>query len=246
MKQRLDQYLVSRGLASSRTQAQALVMSGQVSANGRRLDKPGAQVPDDLAVHIKNQPRFVSRAGEKLASVAGVFGLNVAGRTVLDVGSSTGGFTDFVLQNGAACVYAVDVGTHQLAYKLRQDPRVRVMERTDIRQVIVGQGEAAIPAAADVAVMDVSFVSLTKVMEATRALVKPGGVIIAMAKPQFEAGKALADRYHGVIPLGAERDAVIAQVREWFGEHGFVVEGEADSGLPGVEGNIEHFFKLAV
>ena len=236
--------MVMRGLALSRTQARGLIMSGQVSADGRRLDKAGQPVTEDIQLYVKDQPRFVSRAGDKLASVAERCGLDVAGNIVLDVGSSTGGFTDFVLQHGAAQVYAVDVGTNQLAYKLRQDPRVRVMEQTDIRDVVVGEGPKGLPEPADVAVMDVSFVSLTKVLEATRGLVKPGGKILAMAKPQFEAGKALADRYHGVIPLGAERDAVLDDVRRWCGEHGLVVLAEADSGLAGTEGNVEHFFML--
>ncbi|HEY6737116.1 MAG TPA: TlyA family RNA methyltransferase [Candidatus Saccharimonadia bacterium] len=251
MKRRLDQLLVERDLAPSRTQAQALIMAGLVSADGRRLDKPGLMVPEDLVLQVKHQPRYVSRAGEKLASVVEALGLEFAGQTVLDVGSSTGGFTDFALQQGAARVYCVDVGTNQLAFKLRQDERVVVMERTDIRAVTLGDGAtggvgaaAALPAAVDMAVMDVSFVSLTKVLEATRALVKPGGVIVAMAKPQFEAGKALADKYHGVIPLGAEREAVLEELRHWLLEHGFTILAEANSGLAGAEGNVERFFKL--
>ncbi len=236
MKQRLDLILVERGLATSRTQAQALIMAGQVSADGKILDKPGVTYADDIELHLKTQARFVSRAGEKLASVADQLGLQFEGKTLLDVGSSTGGFTDFALQHGATKVYCVDVGTGQLAYKLRQDPRVIVMEQTDIRA-------AVLPELADMAVIDVSFISLEQIMATVATLVKPGAPIVAMAKPQFEAGKPLADKYHGVIPLGAERDDVLAELREWFKEK-FEIKAEADSGLSGAEGNVERFFLL--
>jgi 23S rRNA (cytidine1920-2'-O)/16S rRNA (cytidine1409-2'-O)-methyltransferase len=236
MKKRLDILLVERGLAGTRTQAQALIMAGQVSANGRRFEKPGLAVDEGLELHVKEQPRYVSRAGDKLASVAETLGLDFGGKIVLDVGSSTGGFTDYALQNGAKKVYCVDVGTGQLSYKLRQDERVVVMEQTDIR-------EAELPEKTDIAVMDVSFISLTKVLETTAELVKPGGPIVAMAKPQFEAGKALADKYHGVIPMGPERDEVLAELREWMGER-FEIVAEADSEVSGAEGNVERFFLL--
>ncbi|HEX3081693.1 MAG TPA: TlyA family RNA methyltransferase [Candidatus Saccharimonadia bacterium] len=235
-KQRLDQLLVERGLVATRSQAQALIMAGQVSADGKRLEKPGMTLDSALELHVKDQPRYASRAGEKLASAAAVFGLEFEGRVVLDVGSSTGGFTDFALQHGAARVYCVDVGTGQLAFKLRHDPRVVVMERTDIR-------DAQLPEQPDMAVMDVSFISLTKVLEATAGLVKSEGEIIAMAKPQFEAGKALADKYHGVIPMGPERDEVLENLREWIRER-FEIVAEADSGLAGAEGNVERFLLL--
>ena len=228
--------LLERGLVATRTQAQALIMAGQVSAVGKRLDKPGATVDEATVLHIKEQPRYASRAGEKLASVIDVFEVDFTDKIVLDVGSSTGGFTDLALQHAASQVFCVDVGTGQLAYKLRQDPRVTVMEQTDIRV-------AELPSLADIAVMDVSFISLTKVLEATAALVKPGGVIIAMAKPQFEAGKLLADKYRGVIPMGQEREKVLSELRHWISER-FTIMGEKDSGLSGAEGNIERFFLL--
>jgi 23S rRNA (cytidine1920-2'-O)/16S rRNA (cytidine1409-2'-O)-methyltransferase len=211
-------------------------MAGQVSAAGKRLEKPGLSVDENLDVHVKDQPRYVSRAGDKLASVAETLELDFGGKVVLDVGSSTGGFTDFALQNGAIKVYCVDVGTAQLSYKLRQDERVVVMEQTDIR-------EAELPEQADMAVMDVSFISLTKVLEPTAALVKPGAPIVAMAKPQFEAGKPVADKYHGVIPVGEPRDEILADLREWMAER-FEIVAEADSGLAGAEGNVERFFLL--
>lgn len=238
VKQRLDILLVERGLADTRTKAQALIMAGQVSAGGRILDKPGQALDDTIELHLKDQPRYVSRAGDKLASVAEVLNLDFQGKTVLDVGSSTGGFTDFALQKGAAKVFCVDVGTAQLAYKLRQDSRVIVMEKTDIR-------EAELPAPADIAVIDVSFISLTKILDAVAKLVRLDAPIVAMVKPQFEAGKALADKYGGVIPMGEERDAVLAELRDWLAD-GFEIEAEADSGVAGAKGNLERFFKLAV
>ncbi len=236
MKKRLDVLMVERDLAPTRSQAQALIMAGQVSAAGKRLDKPGVNIDEATQLHVKDQPRYASRAGDKLASVAQGFNLDFGGKVVLDVGSSTGGFTDYALQHDAKRVYCVDVGTGQLAYKLRQDDRVVVMEQTDIR-------EAELPELADMAVMDVSFISLEKVLEPTSALVKPGGLIVAMAKPQFEAGKLLADKYRGVIPMGPERDEVLSGLREWMLER-FEIVAEADSGLPGAEGNVERFFLL--
>lgn len=243
MKKRLDSLLVEHGLAATEAEARALIMAGQVSAEGRRLDKPGMLLDVATAIHLKEQPRYVSRAGEKLAGVAGPLGLDFAGRTVLDVGSSTGGFTDFALQAGAARVYGVDVGTGQLAYKLRQDPRVVAMEQTDIRDVVVGTGPKALPEPADMAVIDVSFISLTKVLEVVARLVKPGGLLVAMAKPQFEADRATADRFRGVIPVGPERDGILAGLREWLAGR-FEIQAEADSGLPGAEGNVERFLVL--
>lgn len=253
MKKRLDILMVEQGLATSRTQAQVLIMAGQVSAAGMRLEKPGMAVDESLKLHVKDQPKYVSRAGGKLDSVAETLGLDFSEKTVLDVGSSTGGFSDFALQHGAARVYCVDVGTGQLSYTLRQNPRVVVMERTDIRDVVVGSsavsgelrsdGRKVIPERADIAVMDVSFISLKKVLEVTAGLVKAGGPIVAMAKPQFEAGKPVADAHKGVIPVGPVRDEILGELREWMRER-FEILAEADSGLAGAEGNVERFFLL--
>lgn len=264
MKKRLDFILVEREMADTRTKAQALIMAGEVSGEGRILDKPGQTFDETIALHLKTQPRFVSRAGEKLASVVEVFGLDFTDLIVLDVGSSTGGFTDYALQNGAAKSYCVDVGTGQLSYKLRQDPRVVVMEQTDIRDVVIASEarqsqqsyhhdqQAAIVVTdkellelVDIAVMDVSFISLEKVLEPTAKLLKSNAIIVAMAKPQFEAGRELATKYAGIIPMGEERDEVISRLREWILER-FEILAEADSGLAGAEGNVEHFFKLAI
>jgi 23S rRNA (cytidine1920-2'-O)/16S rRNA (cytidine1409-2'-O)-methyltransferase len=235
-KTRLDVLLVERGLATSRTQAQGLIMAGKVSGQGRILDKPGVAIDSEVELHVKDVRPYVSRAGDKLESVATLLGLDFKGKTVLDVGSSTGGFTDYGLQHGATRVYCVDVGTNQLAHKLRQDERVIAMEKTDIR-------EAMLPELVDMAVIDVSFISLTKVLEPVAALVNPGGVIVAMAKPQFEAGKAVADQFHGVISNEAVRQEILNDLREWASER-FEVLGEADSAVHGAEGNIERFFVL--
>jgi 23S rRNA (cytidine1920-2'-O)/16S rRNA (cytidine1409-2'-O)-methyltransferase len=235
-KQRLDLLLVERGLAASRTQAQAMIMAGEVSSEGRILDKAGQVVTADLPVELKSRSRYVSRAGEKLASVAEQFDLDFAGKVVLDVGSSTGGFTDFALQHGAARIYAVDVGTGQLDWRLRQDERVVVMEQTDIR-------EAVLPELVDLAVIDVSFISITKILESAAALVKPGAPIVAMMKPQFEAGRTLADKYHGVIDDEAVRQQLIASFRDWLTGR-FEIISESDSGLAGTQGNVERFFLL--
>lgn len=235
-KTRLDLLLVDRGMAASRAQAQAMIMAGEISSDGRVLDKAGQAVQIDLPLTLKNRPRYVSRAGEKLASVADQFGLEFAGKVVLDVGSSTGGFTDFALQNGAAKVYAVDVGTGQLDWRLRQDNRVVVMEQTDIR-------EAELPELTDMAMIDVSFISLTKILESVASLVKLGAPIAAMMKPQFEAGRTLADKYHGVIDDEAVRQQLIANFHGWL-EGKFKILGEADSAVHGTEGNIERFFLL--
>jgi len=237
MKKRLDIILVERELAATRTQAQALIMAGQVSADGRILDKPGQALDEYIELHLKTQPKYVSRAGDKLASIADELKLDFGGKVLLDVGSSTGGFTDFALQNGAVKSYCVDVGTGQLAYKLRQDPRAIVMEKTDIRV-------AVLPEPADIAVIDVSFISLTKILTHVADLLKPGAPIIAMAKPQFEAGKPLADKYRGVIPVGAERNQVLADLRSWIITDGFTISAEADSKVSGMEGNVERFMLL--
>jgi 23S rRNA (cytidine1920-2'-O)/16S rRNA (cytidine1409-2'-O)-methyltransferase len=236
MKVRLDQLMLDRGLAGDLRVAKATIMAGQVRTQGRTLDKPGMMVDDGAEIELKSGPEFVSRAGGKLASVAAELDLDFAGKVVLDVGSSTGGFTDFALGRGAAKVYCVDVGTGQLDWRLRQDPRVVIMEQTDIR-------DARLPEQADVAVVDVSFVSLKRVLEPTRDLSKPGAPIVAMAKPQFEASRAVANKFRGVISDEEVRRQVIGDLRSWIRER-FEILGEADSGVKGTEGNIERFFLL--
>lgn len=235
-KQRLDELLVKRGLADDQKQAQALILAGRVTSKEQRLDKSGLLVASDTEIEVKGVPRYVSRAGEKLASVSETLGLDFSGQTILDVGASTGGFTDYVLQHGATKVYAVDVGRGQLAWRLLHDPRVISLERSDIREV-------ELPEMADQALIDASFVSLTKILEAVAERVKSGGLIVALAKPQFEAGKVLADRFHGVISDEGIRQQLLSNLRDWIEER-FEILGEADSGLAGADGNIERFFKL--
>jgi 23S rRNA (cytidine1920-2'-O)/16S rRNA (cytidine1409-2'-O)-methyltransferase len=213
-----------------------MIMAGEVSSGDKLLTKPGQPVDVDIELSLARKPRFVSRGGDKLASVAEALKLDFAGKVVLDVGSSTGGFTDYALQHGAARAYCVDVGTGQLAYSLRQDQRVVVMEQTDIRR-------AELPELADIALVDVSFISLRSVLAATAELIKPGGIIVAMAKPQFEAGKAIADKHRGVITDSGTRAQVLQQLRLWLGEY-FTIEAEADSAVAGAKGNLERFFRL--
>ena len=243
-KERLDELIVSLGHARDLVEARGLIMSGLVSTDAQRLDKPGQRVDSNIVVHVKARPRFVSRAGEKLASVFEFLKVDFQGQSVLDVGSSTGGFTDFALQHGARLVFCVDVGTGQLAYKLRKDRRVVAMERTDIRDVSVGEGSGPqLTEQADMAVVDVSFVSLTEVLQSVAKLVRPGGLVVAMVKPQFEASRIVASRYKGVIPLGPVRDGIISEVRDWCRER-FKILDERDSGVAGSEGNVERFFVL--
>ncbi len=234
MKVRLDQLVAERGLASSRTAAQGMIMAGKVRSGSKVLDKAGLQVDPDIELTVIDSPKYVSRGGDKLASVAEKFGLDFAGKTVLDVGSSTGGFTDFALQHGAAKVYAVDVGTAQLAYKLRQDERVVVMEQTDIR-------EAELSEKSDVAVIDVSFISLTKILPGVAELVD--GPIIAMAKPQFEADKPTAGRFKGVISDPTVRKEILDKLEAAI-KPDFSIINSADSGVAGTQGNLERFYLL--
>lgn len=236
-KTRLDQLLVEQGLAESRSKAQALIMAGRVSVAGQPASKAGAMVPLDAELQVTETSDYFSRGGDKLASVAEDLKLDFTDQMVLDVGSSTGGFTDYVLKHGAKRVIAVDVGTGQLDWRLRNDDQVEVHERTDIR-------DFQIKTPADVAVVDVSFVSILKVIAAVAAQVKPGGQIIAMIKPQFEADKVLADKYHGVIDDESVRQQILGRVRGELGKQ-FKILGEADSAVHGPKGNRERFFVLA-
>jgi 23S rRNA (cytidine1920-2'-O)/16S rRNA (cytidine1409-2'-O)-methyltransferase len=241
VKRRLDVVLVDRGLAESRTRAQALVMEGKVRVDGQVERKPSRPVAETAAVEIEAPPRFVSRGGEKLQGAFDLFGgadvpLEAAGRVCLDVGSSTGGFTDCLLQHGAARVMAVDVGTNQLAWKLRSDPRVWVRENFNARYMTA----ADLPETPQVAVTDVSFISLRLILPPIRDVLAPGGLIVALIKPQFEVGK-------GNAPGGLVRDerlrleacdAVVSFARD---ELGLELLGLAESPILGKEmGNIEY------
>jgi len=243
MKRRLDDLLVERGLAESKTQAKALVMSGRVLSGTERLDKPGREYAADLPLAVERPPRFVSRGGEKLSAALAHFALGMDGAHVLDVGASTGGFTDCVLQAGAASVVCVDVGRAQLHARLRSDPRVTNIEKLNARSMTA----ADLPRATfDAVVMDLSFISLRSVLEAAWRVLRPGGVLVALVKPQFEAGKAEADKGRGVIRDRAVQEAALAQVREFALSRleGVRLVGAMDSPIEGADGNREFLLCL--
>jgi 23S rRNA (cytidine1920-2'-O)/16S rRNA (cytidine1409-2'-O)-methyltransferase len=229
---------VARGLAESRTQAKALIMSGRVRRGTERLDKPGREFPADTPLEVEQPPRFVSRGGEKLAAALSNFTLDVQGAHVLDVGASTGGFTDCVLQAGAADVVCVDVGRAQLHAKLRADPRVTNLEKVNARHLHT----ADLPRTNfDAVVMDLSFISLVSVLPAVWPLLRPDGKLVALVKPQFEAGKEEADRGRGVIRDRAVQEAALAKVRGFALSElpGCRLVGEMDSPIEGADGNRE-------
>jgi 23S rRNA (cytidine1920-2'-O)/16S rRNA (cytidine1409-2'-O)-methyltransferase len=237
-KERLDNLIVSRGLAPSRARAQAFVLAGDVYVGGVRVDKAGTLIPDDATIEVRGAEHgYVSRGGVKLAGALDAFAVDVRGLRCLDLGASTGGFTDCLLQRGAAAVTAVDVGYGQLAHKLRVDPRVVVMERTNARTLTPD----AIGGAADLTVVDASFIGLEKLMPAVALCTRSGGALVALVKPQFEVGRELASRGKGVIRDEGVRAEAIAQAARSVAEAGFVLAGQCDSALPGPKGNREAF-----
>jgi 23S rRNA (cytidine1920-2'-O)/16S rRNA (cytidine1409-2'-O)-methyltransferase len=246
---RLDQLLVERGLVPTRSRAQALLLAGHVRVGGgdaaRRDRRPGEQVAPDVELALDAAPRYVSRGGEKLAGALDAFALDPSGRTCLDVGASTGGFTDCLLQRGATRVYALDVGRGQLAESLRQDPRVVSMERTHAVRLDPADGDPIIlPELVGLAVADVSFISLTRLLRGIAAHVSPGGDILPMVKPQFELSPR--DVPKGVVRDAAARARAVARIREHARELGLEVLGEAESVLAGPAGNRESFLHLRV
>ena len=235
MKVRADQLLVSRGLAESRTRAQALIMAGAVFSGERKLAKPGDLLAEDAPLEVRGKDHpWVSRGGVKLDHGLTHFGFDVAGAVALDVGASTGGFTDVLLSRGAARVYAVDVGTNQLAWKLRQDPRVIVHEQTNAR--ILDRG--LIPQEIDMIVCDASFIGLSKVLEAPLKLARAGAKLIALIKPQFEAGREEVGK-GGVVRDPAVHERVCAEAAAWVRSQGWTVLGVTPSPITGPEGNVE-------
>ncbi|HEX5414023.1 MAG TPA: TlyA family RNA methyltransferase, partial [Chloroflexota bacterium] len=217
-KQRLDQVLVERKLAETRERAQAMILAGDVTVNGQTVTRAAVAVPADAAVAVMAPPPYVSRGGYKLAHALDAFGLDVHGETVVDVGASTGGFTDVLLQRGATKVYAVDVGTNQLAWKLRQDNRVVSLERTNIRYL------ESLPEVMDGAVIDTSFISLLLVLPVVARLVKADGWVVALVKPQFEAGREEVGK-GGVVREERVHREVLRRVLDWSGEHSFAPRG---------------------
>ena len=242
-KLRLDELLVARGLAESRAQAKALVMSGRVLRGTERLDKPGKEFPDDTALTVERPPRFVSRGGEKLAGAIENFALDLRGAHVLDVGASTGGFTDCALQAGAAAVVCVDVGRAQLHARLRSDPRVTNLEQINARHL---RAEDLPRREFDAIVMDLSFISLKSVLPAVWPLLRAGGMLVALVKPQFEAGKAAVDKGRGVIRDPAVQEATLAAIRDFALRELPAAEliGTVDSPITGTDGNREFLLGL--
>ena len=241
-KVRLDTLLARRGLFESRARAAASVMAGEVRLGdgGERAAKPGQMVAEDIAVALEERPRFVSRGGIKLANALAATGIEPAGRQALDVGASTGGFTDCLLQAGAAHVVAVDVAYGELDWRLRTDERVTVIERTNARAL----RRADLPYAPDLVVADVSFISLAKVLPAVLACAAPRFDALAMVKPQFEVGRERVGK-GGVVRGAADRRAALVSVARAAREAGASVLGFASSGLPGPKGNRETFVWLA-
>jgi 23S rRNA (cytidine1920-2'-O)/16S rRNA (cytidine1409-2'-O)-methyltransferase len=240
---RLDELLVARGLAPTRTQAKALIMAGRVLSGTERLDKPGRELPAGAELTVEQPPRFVSRGGEKLAAALGEFAIDLRGAHVLDVGASTGGFTDCALQAGAVSSVCVDVGRGQLHPRLVADPRVVNLEKINARHLDV----VALPRREfDAVLADLSFISLKTVLPAVWPRLRPGGVMIALVKPQFEAGKAEADRGRGVIRDEGVRQAVLDDVRSFaLGSlRGAALVGAMDSPLAGADGNREFLLCL--
>jgi 23S rRNA (cytidine1920-2'-O)/16S rRNA (cytidine1409-2'-O)-methyltransferase len=239
-KRRLDTLLAERGLFDSRSRAAAAVIAGDVRVEGRPAEKPGQLVSDNVAVAVAEPPRYVSRGGIKLENALDAFGVDADGRRALDVGAATGGFTDCLLQRGAAAVIALDVAYGELHWRVRNDPRVTVMERRNARSLEPGE----LPYAPDLIVADVSFISLTKVLPAVLSAAAPRFDCLALVKPQFEAGRERVGK-GGVVRSADDRRAALVAV----GEHartrlGVAVLGYASSGLPGPAGNRESFIWL--
>ena len=236
MKERLDVLLVNRGLASSREKAKTMLMEGNVLVNNNREDKAGATFPDDCKIEIHGKTlQYVSRGGLKLEKAMKHFGITLDGKVCMDIGASTGGFTDCMLQNGASKVYAVDVGYGQFAWKLRQDERVVCMEKTNIRYVTPEQIDDAL----DFASVDVSFISLSKVLIPARALLKDAGQMVCLIKPQFEAGREKVGK-KGVVRDKKVHEEVIEKVVGFALENGFSIHNLEYSPIKGPEGNIEY------
>ena len=272
MKHRLDHLLVQKKLVPTRSQAESYIRMGQVKVEGKIISKPGYFVNNKAVIEFGAKEQYVSRAALKLASVTDVLGINFKGKVVLDVGSSTGGFTDYALQHGAIKSIAVDVGTEQLHPRLRVDPRVELHEKTDIRNVrikkeasarhpepVEGSGIEAersfdvaqddknvifVSQKADIAVIDVSFISMTMVLASVAKLIAPKGQIVAMLKPQFEAGKDQLNK--GIVKNSAQRRDILQKFEAWCRQNKFVVLKKSDSAIAGKTGNVERFYLLGV
>ncbi len=233
-KSRVDLLLVQRGLVESREKARALILAGAVLVEGKPVARAGALVDAAADVAVAAGDQYASRGGEKLAGALKAFGLNVEGLVAVDVGASTGGFTDCLLQSGAARVYAINVGYGQLDFRLRQDPRVTVLERVNIRYL------ESLPETADIATIDVSFISLEKVIPAVVKLLRPGARIVALVKPQFQAERSEVGK-RGVVRDPQVHAAVLGRHVVWAAKHGLLLEGLTTLPLLGPAGNKEFF-----
>jgi 23S rRNA (cytidine1920-2'-O)/16S rRNA (cytidine1409-2'-O)-methyltransferase len=234
-KERLDKLLHERGLTESREQAKRLILAGLVLVKEQKIDKAGTPVPIDAEIRLLGQEHpYVGRGGLKLEKALSEFDIDPTGKVAIDIGASTGGFTDCLLQHGAARVYAVDVGYGQLAWKLVTDPRVVNRERTNIRHATPDD----FPEKMDIAIMDLSFISLTKILEPVIPLLKPGADIVALIKPQFEVGKGDVGK-GGIVKSPEKHQEVIAQVREHAAQLGLSVQGVIESPIKGAKGNVE-------
>jgi 23S rRNA (cytidine1920-2'-O)/16S rRNA (cytidine1409-2'-O)-methyltransferase len=236
-KQRIDQMLLARGLADSRTKAQALVMSGVVLVNDKRVEKPSESFAEDVNIRIKGdspENRYVSRGGLKLEKALDEFSVDAAGLVCLDIGSSTGGFTDCLLQHGAQRVVDIDSGTNQLDWRLRNDERVEVRENTNARGLKAGDFDTHF----DLIVVDVSFISVTKILPALVDLLQPDGKIIVLIKPQFEVGRGEVGK-GGIVKDPEQHDRVVGEINQFAVDLGLVVSGVIDSPILGAEGNKE-------
>jgi 23S rRNA (cytidine1920-2'-O)/16S rRNA (cytidine1409-2'-O)-methyltransferase len=240
-RERIDVLLVDRGLAPTRSKAQALVLAGDVSCRGGRIDKPGQLVDREAELSVRPGRRWVGRGARKIGPALAAFGLDPSGLRVLDVGASTGGFTQLLLERGAAEVIALDVGRNQIDWRLRRDPRVRVLEGINARHLVPNQ----LPFVPDWAVIDVSFISLEKVLQPVASCVAAGGSIVALVKPQFEVGKEQVGRKGLVRDRGLHR-GVLERIVRFAHRSGWSVEGVCAAGLPGAKGNQEYFVHAVV
>ena len=238
-KIRIDLLLVERGLVPSREVGRKLIMAGEVLVNGQRVDKPGTRIPADAQIVLKSKPRYVSRGGYKLEAALDAFGLDVGGMICADVGASTGGFTDCLLQRGAARIYAIDVGYGQLAHRLRRDGRVIVMERTNARYL------EALPEPVDLVTIDASFISLRLLLPVIRGWLRERAYVLPLIKPQFEAGREHVGK-GGVVRSPEVHRAVLTGVLGFASERGMIPRGLIRSPLKGPAGNIEFLALLSV
>jgi 23S rRNA (cytidine1920-2'-O)/16S rRNA (cytidine1409-2'-O)-methyltransferase len=239
-RERIDLLLVSRGLVSSQAKAQAFILAGKVMVDEQKVDKVGTRVPVGCDIRlIGEQLPFVSRGGLKLAHALDTFNIDVSGLVALDVGISTGGFTDCLIQRGVKRIYGVDVGYGQIDYKLRQDERLVIIERTNVRNLTKTQ----VPEQIDLAVIDVSFISLKLVIPKVLEFLKPGGAIVALVKPQFEVGKGKVGK-GGVVRDEALREEVVSEIQKFCEDIGLTCLGKTKSPQPGAKGNVEYFLYL--